>query len=334
MPIANHTLPAGPVTFGQPLPPGIAFTGLQLGNLDTQTDVKRTWPDGSIRFAAVSAVAFTAGVYPLTAAPPPSGLPVEFVPSLGVDVVVAGTTYSASITGPAASTWLYGPVVSEGRWLLTPRTAGGTAHPSLRLYVDVRAYVDGSLRYDVAVESSLDQAGAGRSVYDVTIRVDEQIVYQKGGLDQPYLTRWRFTYGTDQRIVPDLTPAYTSNALPAYAAAVADTVDVPSGPTFGPLGRGGLLAFMPEHGGRPELAPYPDWTARYLTHLRPEQLPYVEYHAGNGAGAFPVHLRNSAGDFLTAGNRPLLWIDFGGWRGERPAGDITQTGPKIGRAHV
>src|SRR3954468_9012175 len=47
-------LTAGWATFGEAVPQGTAFGGLQVGTLPTQTDIKTRWPDGSIRFAVVT----------------------------------------------------------------------------------------------------------------------------------------------------------------------------------------------------------------------------------------------------------------------------------------
>src|SRR5262245_57080276 len=66
--LANVGLTAGWATFGQALPPGAAYDGLQIGTLQTQTDVKTRWPDGSIRFAVLSARVPLAGDYDVHAA--------------------------------------------------------------------------------------------------------------------------------------------------------------------------------------------------------------------------------------------------------------------------
>src|SRR5262245_22423955 len=62
-PLATVRLTSGWATFGLVFPQGTTRTSLQLGNLPTQTDVKTTWPDGSIRFAVVSANIPSAGDY-------------------------------------------------------------------------------------------------------------------------------------------------------------------------------------------------------------------------------------------------------------------------------
>ena len=81
--LATYGLTAGNATFGLALPQGASSTGVKVGALSTQTDVKTRWADGSIRFAVVSAR----------------------VPSAGQYAIVAGT----SATGTTVPTW---PVVS------------------------------------------------------------------------------------------------------------------------------------------------------------------------------------------------------------------------------
>src|SRR5262245_3641908 len=58
--LATYTLSPGWATFGLALPQGAA-KAVQVGSLQTQTDVKVRWPDGSIRFAIVSANAGVKG---------------------------------------------------------------------------------------------------------------------------------------------------------------------------------------------------------------------------------------------------------------------------------
>jgi len=72
-PIATVGLTAGWATFGQAVPPGGSTTSLKIGSLTTQTDVKSRWPDGSIKFAVVTANVPSAGSYAITAAPAPAG---------------------------------------------------------------------------------------------------------------------------------------------------------------------------------------------------------------------------------------------------------------------
>ena len=64
--LATYQLGRGWATFGLALPQGAARGAVAVGTLPTQTDVKTRWPDGSIRFAVVTARALGAE-YHLTA---------------------------------------------------------------------------------------------------------------------------------------------------------------------------------------------------------------------------------------------------------------------------
>ena len=56
-PIGTVHLQGGWATFGQAVPQGLAPSGqsLRIGSEPTQTDVKNRWPDGSIKFAVLTA---------------------------------------------------------------------------------------------------------------------------------------------------------------------------------------------------------------------------------------------------------------------------------------
>jgi hypothetical protein len=83
---------------------------------------------------------------------------------------------------------------------------------------------------------------------------------------------------------------------------------------------------MPDHGGREDLAPYPDWTARYLVHQRPQQRQFVLAH-GDLAGSWPMHLREPDGSLVSIDKRPGFWLDGRADPGNGPAGDLNALGP-------
>src|SRR5205814_10432905 len=95
--VATVTLTPGWATFGQALPQGAATGALQVGGLSTQTDVKTTWPDGSIRFAIVTVNASGAATYPIVAAVPSSGTFSPALPAASVDLAIAGVAYTAAL---------------------------------------------------------------------------------------------------------------------------------------------------------------------------------------------------------------------------------------------
>ncbi len=355
--LATVGLTRGWATFGQVLPPGAAYGDLRIGDLPTQTDIKRTWPDGSVRFAVLSARVSTTGTYPVAADPssvnpvhPPGpgaaggllalGMPdvkVLFAtgpkgpPQGGSNIYTARLPQGASL---ATDLWLSGPLVTEWRAIVVPIDADGKPHPFLRVIFDVRSYNDGASRVDVAVENTLDLQGATAEEYAVNIVADEKSVFSRDSVYHPYLTRWRqvFTRGpTAAEVTPDFEPFYLAKALPRYWSGVTDDVSYPGGPTFDILGPGALESDMPRPGGRAELAPYPDWTARYLAHKNPDQGRFVLVH-GDLAGSWPVHVREPEdGRLVSIDERANLWLDPRGQspsvpEDDRPRGDLGATG--------
>src|SRR4051812_27944812 len=133
-PLATVGLTTGWVTFGQAVPQGLATGGLQVGGFATQTDIKTRWPDGSIRFAVMTVNVPASGNYPITAASPVGGGIAPAMPIASVNLTIAGRLYTASLPNvpSAASVWLAGPDVWEGRFVVTPASPGGD-HPFLRV---------------------------------------------------------------------------------------------------------------------------------------------------------------------------------------------------------
>src|SRR5262252_6672016 len=107
--IATAGLTPGWATFGEAVPQGQATSGLKIGTLPTQTDVKNRWPDGSIKFAIVSANVSTAGNYAVTAASTGTGVFAPSVPIASVTLMISGVAYVATLpTTVSAEVWLSG----------------------------------------------------------------------------------------------------------------------------------------------------------------------------------------------------------------------------------
>ena len=320
--IAVDAFGSGWATFGQAVPQGAAPSGLQVGSLLTQTDVKTRWPDGSIRFAVVTANVPAAGSYPITAAPVAGGAFTPALPTASVALTIGSVVYTATLPSSVSTDlWLSGALVYEGRSVIAPVSSSGSAHPFLRVIFDTRVRNDGSGRVDVAVENVLDQTGATTVTYNVAIAVNNQTVFTKSSVQHYYLTRWRKTFpfgsGPTATVTPDVAPFYASSALPPYLSLVANLVSAPTGTTFDILQAGALDTNMPDHGGRQELAPFPDWTARYLVYGDPTQKAFVLAH-GDLSGSWPVHVREadiSANSgvgperLVSLDQRPTLWYD-------------------------
>lgn len=224
-------LSAGWATFGLPLPQGVARQGIQITGLTTQSDVKSRWPDGSIKFAVVSAQVTNAGSYAIVGGASTNN---TCVPSTWPTAVVSMTIASTSPSGSpgavytatlpsftAADSWLAGPLVCESRVRVVP-TNGSAAHPFLRVVFDVRSFNDGTSRVDVIGENTLVQnASTDRVDYALTIDVNGSRVYQRQNLA-----------ASGTLVSPDSNNVTTSAA---HGLANGDIVQLTSGPNVGEL---------------------------------------------------------------------------------------------------
>ena len=319
--IGTVHLTAGWATFGQAVPQGKAFEALQVGSLPTQTDVKNRWPaDNSIKFAIVTVQVPDDADYSITAGESEPG---DFLPvprNVSVDLTIEGVPYVAVAPIAGGDAWLTGPLVREVRHVVAPM-AGETPHAFLRVNFDTRIYSDGEARVDVSVENMLNLEGATTVTYDVAVSVDGAVTFSRAAVEHYYLTRWRHTvgFGAFSTVTPDIDALNTTKALPRYLPLVADREDQVEGDGFDILREGALQTYMPGHSGRPELAPYPDWAARYLVHKRPSQKAFVLAH-GDLSGSWPIHVREpEAGEqsgvgaqerLVSLDQRPLVWLNW------------------------
>ena len=168
--VARHTFTPGWATFGLALPQGAVRDGVSVGTLQTQTDVKTTWPDGSIRFAVVTARITDAGTYDIRPGSASPGDVTVSWPNVSVDFQIGGSTLSATPSASGAL-WLNGPLVREARWVQSIPGATGAA-ANLRVIFDIRQYQDGGSRLDVTVNNNLNVTSAGEVAYGVTVRAN------------------------------------------------------------------------------------------------------------------------------------------------------------------
>jgi hypothetical protein len=177
--LANYRLGRGAATFGLVLPQGSAFGGVGVGTLETQTDVKTTWPDGSIKFAVVSCQVPADGDYQIQGGGNSGGTFTPSLPPAMVTIVVDGATYTSTLPSSLSDVWLSGPLVVEGRAVtsFSPTPSGPAAH--LRVIWDVRSYKSGGHRISVAVDNSRNVPEANVVVYSPTISVAGQVVFNR-----------------------------------------------------------------------------------------------------------------------------------------------------------
>src|SRR5262245_25784461 len=88
----THWFSAGLATFGQVVPRGTTYTGLRVGNLPTQNDVKSWWDDGSLKFVILTATIPTAGYYTLNPGNPATGNFAVTVPDVTVQFNIEANT--------------------------------------------------------------------------------------------------------------------------------------------------------------------------------------------------------------------------------------------------
>ncbi len=332
--IGTVHLTPGWATFGQAVPQGLAPQSLRLldpqqNPVATQTDVKVRWGDQSIRFAVVTVRAAMAGNYTVEAAAPN---PDSFTPTLpsnfNVNFVIGGNTYVAANPIPTSDLWLNGPLVREFREVVTP-TSTGLPDVYLRVIYDVTAYnpaVASGVRISVTVENVLNHMVAAPLPYTVTVCdgvcEGQNILFHRPDVTQGRGTRWvqRFDFFglTESQVRTDIESLYRANALPRYAPNVTNQdqplayIDI--------LTHGSLKWYMPDHAGRDEIAPYPDWAAEYLVDETYTQKSFVLDH-GDLAGSWPVHFRNPvSGRMLSINQRPNFWYRPCAGPCENPAG--------------
>src|SRR5207247_11343465 len=99
---------------------------------------------------------------------------------------------------------------------------------------------------------------------------------------------------------------------PRYLSIVPENNYSALGPQCGILGGGDFHIPMIDHGGRPEIAPYPDWVARYLVHAAHASGPATKAYMlamDEQAGAWPMHLRKTDGTPVSIDAKPYFWLD-------------------------
>jgi len=342
--LTNKPLANVPVTFGQVFQRGDVRRGLTVKAagraLASQLDAKRRWQDGSVRFGVVTALLDRIGpdgkVRLALAGAAPAAAPgaVTLVDLLQGDFDAAvtlrfpdGSVRSATVrdmierSDRQPGTWLRGPLVAEWVFSGPPRDAGGKPDEDLNVQFHVRCYAGGRrVRVSVVIENCWD-TWAENIRYDVAVSVRGKEVFARRAVDHRRLSRWRKTFWWGQgepavHVAHDLAYLGATGALPNYdrrlpAVAARGGRDpfAMRGPDWEILGRGPLTAYMPTTGGRPEIAPYPLWTVRYLLSMDPRAKAFV-LGAGDLAGSWPIHVRaRKTGRIMTIDQRPEFWLD-------------------------
>lgn len=316
MALASPTLTTGTAVFGLALPQGVATTGVKVGSLDTQTDIKRTWGDGSIKFCVVSAQVPSTAAYDITSGPATSGTFTPTWPSASVAFDIGGTVYTATLPSLTTSDpWLVGPNVKEYRVIQSP-VNGATPHALLQVIWDIRSYAAGGHRVDVTVQNIKDISDANSVTYDVDITVGGSGVFSQDAVTHYILTRWRKTFTTGSpslsTVTPDFEPFHLAKTLPRYLATIDNptyTFETTGEQDYGILKHGKMVPFMMTPGARAEIGPYPFWVAHYVVHKGASQLEAVLRNA-EAMNSWPLCVAESDGtSIIRLDSYPNYWID-------------------------
>jgi hypothetical protein len=293
---------------------------VSAGGAALQTDVRNSWPDGSVKFAVLSGVtAFSSGVAKVLAlagtTTAPSGAPVAEPTSLNVAVTfsgaVTGTYTLQSCLGIDRSTWnksgggrvrrILGPVMSEFHYYCPT----SDAHVTVWFYV--RQYSNGTTEVETVVENGwFNVAAPGERDYSVTVSVGGATTYS-GSVTHYSHARWSRVdwVGPNPQITPHHDPAYmrASKVVPNYAF-LSPTATAFSGISAtsinpAPLALGDWNAAMGDTGDVRPIGLLPHWECLYCISADPRA--YVATIGNNrGSGRWPIHYRDE-----TTGRVPL-----------------------------
>ena len=363
----DRTLRDVALTFGQVFRRGDGAGGVVVrgmgGPVPAQVDVKRRYDNGSVRFAVISLVlnelaagqGLTLTMADGDAAASAPGLAAGRLLEAGFNARVVfrmpdGTVLQADarrmLADAIARKWLSGPTATE--WILSgpPSDAHGRPDKDLHVQFHVRTYAGcRQARVSVVVENCWDH-WAGNVGYGVSVQIGGREVFNKAAVDHRRLSRWRKTFWwgrqpPDVHVFHDLGYLSSTGALPNYDRTLPASESNASllemkGADWEIMGRGPLTAYMPTTGGRPEIAPYPAWTVRYLLTMDPRWRSLV-LKAGDLAGSWPIHVRRqSSRRIMTIDERPEFWLDARGsdrpeWQPDRspPGADQTRLTPDL-----
>jgi hypothetical protein len=305
--------------------------------LSTQVDVKRSWPDGSLKFALLSAVlpalpASGAVELELLNAPAPSAGPTPGPEALLAEAdleaaasfaTTAGGPYTAALrerlSAGGATAWLAGPLAVEYHVDGPPEDAAGTPHPQLGVSLRVRWYpsLPGTARIEVVADNVWAEA-RGDVAYDVTVTrgATPAPVYERTGVVHFHNARWRKVvwWGAPY---PDLSYEYDLEYLsgtglvpkwdPSLAVDEAAIASQHAAWLAAPreiLENGVIEDYFPTTGGRDDIGPYPAWAVRYLLSMDPRARD-VTLGCGDLAGSFSIHLfERATGRLVSIDDRP------------------------------
>jgi hypothetical protein len=172
---------AGWATFGLALEEGAATGGVKVGSLTTQTNVLRTWGDGSIRHCLVTADIPSTGELVITDDAQEAGSLTPTWPSATTVMVVGGVTYTATLPAfTAADSYVNGPHLRECK-VQTAFTGGSStdAARQVQCFWYIRSYSDSTHQVSVVLKNGdVEAADADRVIItSLVVNINGSPVY-------------------------------------------------------------------------------------------------------------------------------------------------------------
>lgn len=347
---ANTSTANYPITFGHLFKQGDITGNVYLRdgetNIATQTDIKTTWGDGSIKFAVVSAIVPVTANTDTVLTISTTGLAASTTPMTKAQVLetdvgavidltnISDSGYSGSLSGdlraaltaqPVQEYWLSGGVATE-------MLVESPLNNSLLAKWEVRVYSTGHIKISNCLENT-NYGYIGNVTYDLSVKIGSSSpseILQKTAMEHTFFSRWRKTGWVGQE-PPEVeiryTPSYllSTNVLPSYdnSLEVSETTlsthyalylsknrDIMgTDPNYSGL----IMKAMGTTGGRPEIGLMPQWAALYLLTMDNRMREMVVTH-GELAGNIPLHYRESDntkgnyGKFISIDDRPTFNI--------------------------
>jgi len=333
-----------PLTFGHVFKEGDVTGNVYLNNYPTQTDVKSTYGDGSIRFAVISAlVQMTANSDTIlninTTGTAASTTPMTKTEILATDIGatidltgLSGCGYSGNLQADlrAAITaettldyWLEGGIVSE-------ILVNNDLNNSLNATWEARFYQGTSyVRISHAIEN-VESNYRGNVNYAVDIKQGNAVptlVYTKADFQHNLNSRWRKVYwlgtappevevhyGIDYLISTKAVMNYdTSLVIPEDT--IFDTYSTWESSDHDIMGNGLLKVYFPTTGGRQEIGILPTWTVRYLLSMD-NRMKKIMLNSAEMSSSCPIHYRESDvtksfyGKVVSIDDRPTVWTSI------------------------
>lgn len=288
-----QTVPAGTTSIDSPALPAGTYT----------IDVCATNASGDSAFTQpVKVTVLTAPAPAPVPAPVPAPIPTPApAPPPPVPVPAPAPPVPTPAPAPAAGDWSV--VVTIGSTVLTfrqsealdigeLRTASAAQRSQVRylnhpLHVLFRPEADGS-RMEIVFELGRLLAGdsPARASYSYSIQRGSTTVASGSVTNHLWQARWRWQSAPRAVVPARLEAAYAAGLLPGRVRNVGKPLPVAS---YSVMGTAGLLPYMPNTGGRPDIGLITDWCGQYLA--RGDNLATILAQA-EASGSMPWHFRD------------------------------------------